>query len=511
VKDGVYKRGAGARHNQREAQKVAELVKMHLLNNPELSLGIVAFSLSQRKAIEAQIDLIRKENPEFNVLFENEQDEPVFIKNLENVQGDERDVIILSVGYGKDETGKMTMNFGPINRSGGARRLNVAVTRARYALKLVTSIEPEDIDLTKTEAQGAALLRNYLEVARDGVKAVFKDDKISADAEFESPFEESVFKILTERGVHLVPQVGVSKYRIDFAVFEPDQPGRYILGIECDGTMYHSALTARDRDRLRQQILEGLGWKIHRIWSREWIQNREGEIKKVLDAIESSKQMILSGESQTKKKINHSYETNIQSQFLDISTIPTQTINIPNGSIPYVRKKLMRQSPTGGYALLNTPIRRLISAFKAIVDAEGPISIKTAKYRILEAWDAKKGSRIDSYLNFAINQATYQNIIVQRGSFLWPIGMKAPPFRIHAQGKEIRSIEEISPEEITIAIIECVKCAVGIMSEELIRETLRLFGLKSTRENTQSINEVINGLLRKKILISEDEKIVMDK
>jgi very-short-patch-repair endonuclease len=259
IKDGVYKRGVGARHNLKEAMAVANLVREHFMKSPELSLGIVAFSVSQRQAISDAIDLMLKENPDLAPLRTANADEPLFVKNLENVQGDERDVIILSVGYAKDEAGKMTLNFGPINRDGGARRLNVAVTRARYSLKVVASIEPEDIDLGRVESQGAILLRNYLEVARDGAKAAFKDEKRYADAEFDSPFEASVYQALTQRGIQLVPQLGVSQYRIDFAVLDPKQTGRYLLGIECDGAMYHSAATARDRDRLRQQVLEGLG------------------------------------------------------------------------------------------------------------------------------------------------------------------------------------------------------------------------------------------------------------
>jgi very-short-patch-repair endonuclease len=302
VPDGVYKRGVGARHNLVEARKVAELVHEHLTKTPELSLGIVAFSMSQRRAIEVEIDNLRKNHPEINALFSYDVDEPIFIKNLENVQGDERDVIILSVGYGKDETRKMTMNFGPINREGGARRLNVAVTRARSSLKLVASIEPEDIDLTHSNSVGATLLRNYLEVARDGVKAVYKDERLSSDTEFESPFEQSVYQELARRGIQLKPQVGVSSYRIDFGVVDPEQPGRFLLGLECDGAAYHSAFTARDRDRLRQQILEGLGWKIHRIWSRDWIQNREGEIQSVLAAIDARKQDITDHRLNSKKK-----------------------------------------------------------------------------------------------------------------------------------------------------------------------------------------------------------------
>lgn len=302
VPDGVYKRGVGARHNLVEARKVAELVHEHLIKTPELSLGIVTFSMSQRRAIEAEIDNLRKNHPENNAFFSYDVDEPIFIKNLENVQGDERDVIILSVGYGKDEAGKMAMNFGPINREGGARRLNVAVTRARYLLKLVTSIEPEDIDLTHSNSLGATLLRNYLEVARDGVKAVYKDEKLSSDAEFESPFEQSVYQELARRNIQLKPQVGVSNYRIDFGVVDPEQPGRFLLGIECDGAAYHSAFTARDRDRLRQQVLEGLGWKIHRIWSRDWIQNRDAEIQRVLATVEARKLDISGHRPQGKKK-----------------------------------------------------------------------------------------------------------------------------------------------------------------------------------------------------------------
>lgn len=301
LSDGVFKRGSGARHNLVEARKVAELVYEHLQKTPELSLGIVAFSVSQRRAIEAEIELLRKENPEMNGLFSYDVDEPIFIKNLENVQGDERDVIILSVGYGKDEAGKMSLNFGPINRDGGARRLNVAVTRARFALRLVTSIQPEDIDIARVQSRGASLLRNYLEVARDGVTSVFKDEKIHQGAEFDSPFEESVYHELTRRGIQLIPQVGVSSYKIDLAVVDPEQPGRFLLGIECDGEMYHSAPTARDRDRLRQQVLENLGWRIHRIWSRDWIENRLSEIDKVLKVIELIKQPNISDLPNVKK------------------------------------------------------------------------------------------------------------------------------------------------------------------------------------------------------------------
>jgi very-short-patch-repair endonuclease len=292
VPDGIYRRGKGARDNPKEAEKVAELVFKHLQETPEHTIGIVAFSLSQRRAIEMQIDKLKLENPHLYPLFSYNREEEVFIKNLETVQGDERDVIFFSVGYGKDETGNMSMNFGPLNRQGGERRLNVAVTRARKSVKLVSSIQPEDIDLSRTQSDGARLLRSYLKTAKYGPSSVFEDETYDPNAEFGSAFEESVYEALTKKGIQLRKQVGVSNYRIDFGVVDSENPGRYLLGIECDGATYHSTPTARDRDRLRQELLEEkFGWRIHRIWSLDWVNNPIREIKKVLSAIEKSKEI----------------------------------------------------------------------------------------------------------------------------------------------------------------------------------------------------------------------------
>ena len=283
VEDGIYRRGKGGRDNPIEARKVAEIVFASLETHPEWSIGVVTFNLSQRQTIEQEIEKLKRERPEIIPLFDYDKSEHVFVKNLETVQGDERDIIIFSIGYGKDEMGEMSMNFGPLNRQGGERRLNVAVTRAKKAVKIVSSIEPEDIDLSRTESIGVKLLKNYMETARDGLKSIYKDVTYNSQAEFESPFEAAIYDSLTRRGVILENQVGVSKYRIDFGVKDPEKHGRYILGIECDGATYHSSPTARDRDRLRQQLLEEkFGWRIHRIWSRDWIENKQKEIEKVL-------------------------------------------------------------------------------------------------------------------------------------------------------------------------------------------------------------------------------------
>lgn len=503
--NGVYKKGAGARHNLIEARKVAQLVREHLAESPELSLGIVAFSVSQRKAIEAELEMLRRENSDLNAMFSEDAAEPIFIKNLENVQGDERDVIILSIGYGKDETGKMTLNFGPINRDGGARRLNVAVTRARFALKVVTSIEPEDIDLARASSRGAQLLRNYLEVARDGFKAVFKDEKIPNNAEFDSPFEESVYSELTSRGIQLAKQVGVSQYRIDLAVVDPDQPGRFLLGIECDGAMYHSAQTARDRDRLRQQVLENLGWKIHRIWSRDWIQNRSVEIEKLRSVIELRKQQLDSERLSPKKKITEAAV--IQTDESDPLPDPLLNGTMPPGAILYKPRKLPLQRLKGADELLHTPISLLTGILKVLVDAEGPISVQTAKYRVIEAWETRKGSRIDEYLNRVIDIARRQNVIAVKGDFLWPINMQTPPLRMHTPGQPVRDLEEIAPEEIGVAIKACVQSALGIFVEDLVRETLKLFGLIATSDHSALIKSQLDQMVSQDILKLENNKI----
>jgi very-short-patch-repair endonuclease len=284
VPNGIYRRGSH-RDNPIEAQQVCDILVDLLEENPEKSIGIVCFSQAQQTAILDHIEIICRKNPNLVELLSYDKEENVFVKNLETVQGDERDIIIFSVGYGKDENGKMGMNFGPLNKAGGERRLNVAVTRARERVYLVTSIEPEDIDLTRTQSRGVRLFKNYLETARDGRKAIYKDTIYNPDSEFDSPFEEDVYNELVKNGFTVHPQVGASDYKIDLAVVDPLQPGKYALGIECDGASYHSSATARDRDRLRQQVLEGLGWKIYRIWSLDWFRNKQEQIKKLIIAI----------------------------------------------------------------------------------------------------------------------------------------------------------------------------------------------------------------------------------
>src|SRR5258708_16382720 len=209
-----------------------------------------------------------------------------FVKNLELVQGYERDAIILTVGYGKDRGGNLPFRFGPLLSLGGQRRLNVAVTRARQRMTLVSSFSHLDMDLAKVKpGTGVELLRFYLEYAASGGKRL--GDLASTDFPMNS-FEAEVFDVLESKGIPLVPQCGASSYRIDLVAQHPKQRGRYVLAIECDGASYHSSPTARDRDRLRQQQLENLGWKFHRIWSTDWFMRKDEEVSRALAAYENA-------------------------------------------------------------------------------------------------------------------------------------------------------------------------------------------------------------------------------
>lgn len=288
VADGKYDRG-GRRDNPREAQVVADLVFDHLQRQSDKSLGVIAFSYAQMEAIEDELDRRLEVAPELEKFFQDDRLEGLFVKNLETVQGDERDVILLSVGYGPDAEGKIALNFGPLNRQGGERRLNVAVTRARQKLIVVSSIRARDIG--KSNAKGIQFLQQYLDYAEHGISALRPGPGPNAAGPPQHALEADVRQVLTERGYTVVPQLGCASYRVDLAVADPKQPGRFLLGIEFDGPMYVQAATARDRDRLRQEVLEKLGWKLHRIWALNWLLRRSEEIdrlERALGVLESS-------------------------------------------------------------------------------------------------------------------------------------------------------------------------------------------------------------------------------
>ena len=289
--NGFYARG-GARHNQGEAKAIVEEIVRRLTHpDPAVrdpSIGVVTFNTQQQTLIEDLLDNARACRPEIEWAFSSDVTEPVFVKNLETVQGDERDVILFSVTYGPDQNGRVSMNFGPLNREGGERRLNVAMTRARSEMIVFSTLEPDQIDLSRSTAAAVRDLKHFLEYADNGPSAL-RSAVFDPIADSESPFEEAVARELKLKGWKVAPQVGVSSYRIDLGIVHPDLPGRYLAGIECHGAMYHSSAFARERDKIRQSVLEGLGWKLIYIWSTDWWNNK----RKALEDLDRELNLLL--------------------------------------------------------------------------------------------------------------------------------------------------------------------------------------------------------------------------
>ncbi|MER2265587.1 DUF3320 domain-containing protein [Methylobacterium oxalidis] len=284
VPDGVYERGAG-RVNRPEARAVvAEIVRRlrdPVFERERRSLGIVTFNGEQQRLIENLLDEQRRAYPELEPYFDRERwHEPVFVKNLENVQGDERDAIIFSVAVGPDQTGRPVSTVSSLNKEGGHRRLNVAITRARRELVVFASLRPEQIDLGRTGSRGVRDFKHFLEFADRGARALAEAFSPTG-GDVESPFESAVKAALEAKGWTVHTQIGVSGFRIDLGIVHPDAPGRYLAGVECDGATYHSSATARDRDRLRESVLTDLGWRIRRVWSTEWWMDADAALAKL--------------------------------------------------------------------------------------------------------------------------------------------------------------------------------------------------------------------------------------
>lgn len=265
--DGIYERG-GSRSNPLEARYLVEDVIGQLKQDGSKSIGIVTFNMQQQQLIEDMLEDARRKYPELERHFGLDAPEPLIVKNLENIQGDERDIIYFSICYAPDKNGNLSMNFGALSREGGERRLNVAITRARYGLRIFSSIKPEQISLTQTRAAGAHDLRQFLEYAEMG--AIVLGARDVRARKHHKAFEEAVAESLQARGWQVETQIGASDFGVDIAVFNPHDPDHFLAAIECDGAAYRKGRTARDRDRLHEMALNNLGWHVLRAWSTDW-------------------------------------------------------------------------------------------------------------------------------------------------------------------------------------------------------------------------------------------------
>ena len=504
---GVYDR-AGSRQNRIEAEAlVAEVVAR--LRDPERqrhSVGIVTFSSAQQVLIEDLLDQERHKHPEIEPFFAAVA-EPVFVKNLENVQGDERDTILFSICYGPDQAGKVHENYGPLNLQGGERRLNVAVTRARRELCVFTSVRADQI-ANRTAAIGARHLRTFLDYAQRGEVALLAAVAADPRGEVESPLEAAVRDELVRRGHEVHPQVGCSGYRIDLGVVDPDAPGRYVLGIECDGATYHSAATARDRDRLRAAVLGGLGWRLHRIWSTDFWQDPKGEIDRAEAAIAAARAAGVAKTVMAKAPpiaptpavaavAEAASEPAVAAEAPVAAEVPNaepEPLPVdPHGPRPYTHAVLAKAGTPEAFAA-KSATKPLQKQVEAVLRAEAPVQFDRLARTIADAWGI---TRLTERIRERIREVLPAHVVEVEDAIWWATGdvEQFTGFRVPPEGAdELRSAEELPVVEVCNAMAWLLKQHQRLAAEDLEREAARCFGITRLGSVVRAAME--RGLLR---------------
>lgn len=535
--EGVYDRGR-SRTNRIEAAEVARRVVQHYQEHPGLSLGVGTFNTEQQRAIDDELALLRETNPQLDQFFDRTNPEHCFVKNIETIQGDERDVIFVSVGYGFDEDHHFSQNFGPINKLGGERRLNVLMTRARIECVIFANFQAEMIPADGT-AKGLSALRAFLQYAATRTFPV--TTRTMEDAE--SPFEDTVGELLQDAGFTIRRQVGCAHFRVDIGVVDPVRPGRYLCGVECDGATYHSARVARDRDRLRQQILEGLGWRIVRVWSTDWFRDRTRARAHLLDQVRgiaeydvdrglSPEPLGMPGggawqaenscnDGSGKDRPGEGARASGQVGPQPVATRPREAEDAAGA--PYT----MCTSRHGDFTeidLIAASIIEVASSVVQVVLTEGPIHESEVVKRVRGLWGLQRaGARIQDKVDRAINYAcswgnarntmvrpegTYagvldafpNSLIVRKGEFLWPASMEtvAPRRRDDAS---LASIELICDEEILSAIVLVLESDRSAPVDGLVIACARILGIQAVHDETREhIEGVIDAAVRQNVL-----------
>ena len=522
VPGGVYDRGKSAT-NKAEAEAIVKEV-IRRLENPVLkdwSIGIVTFSQAQQTLIENLMEEVRRERSDVDYFFSEEAAEPVFVKNLENVQGDERDVILFSICYGPDSLGRVSMNFGPMNKEGGERRLNVAITRARREVIVFSTLRADQIDLARSRARGVRDLKNFIEYAERGPSAIAEATQYDSAAGFDSPFEKAVYDVLVNKGWEVHRQVGCARYRIDLAVVDPDRPGQYLLGIECDGANYHRAKTARDRDKLREGILRGLGWRLYRIWSTDWWTNFDQEVRKLEAALDNAAkaqpdQMSMpeipampvksAGRIASQPAVRPSREerSTERPDSRSEASLPVYT--------PYPVGSALSQ-PEDLYA--SSSEERIRNLIAEIVRHEGPVSLRLAVRRLAAHWGLKRTTeKLTKHARGLLSKKLVHLRSSSAGDFLWPVGSDPESysgFRVPGSNPEsCRSAEDLPVEEIANAALFVLKQSISAPEDEVVRETSRLLGFHRTSEAiVKRMKAGIVLLIKRGVVIRDGQVVVL--
>ncbi|WP_197992905.1 DUF3320 domain-containing protein [Gimesia aquarii] len=447
----IYDRGK-SRTNRIEAETLVAdaVIRMKSwLNLPEdnrPTLGVITFNSQQQSLIQDLFDQSLRDSPELEWFFEDARIEPTVVKNLENVQGDERDVMLFSITNGPDEArrkiNQVLLTFGALNREGGERRLNVAVTRARQELMVYVSFLPEQLKAESSRSKGLRDLKSFLEYAQKGRSALLSGPAESK-GEFESPFEEAVASKLSEKGWEVLPQIGVSKFRVDLGVIHPDRPGTFLAGIECDGATYHRSATARDRDKIREQVLRNLGWEILRIWSPDWWYDPDGALAKIENQLQDLLQQSRNKQTEEKLELGSTGIENEEAQVEDASS------NLDNQQNIYCETDLTSFIPEPDLFYETSYQETLRSMIDAILETEAPIRDDVLAQKIARAhgW-ARTGRKIREHVFSFLETATNTN--ESTGRFIW--NQEAPAtmleYRFPDEQENLRPVDEITIAEL---------------------------------------------------------------
>lgn len=517
---GFYDKGR-TRQNRFEAEAIVDFIRKHYTDSDgkPKSLGVVTFSQTQQSLVEDLLQDAFSKNPQLEQLA-TESEEPIFVKNLENVQGDERDIILFSVCYAPDKEGKMSMNFGPLNRNGGWRRLNVAVTRARYEMHVFSTVRSENIDLARTSSEGVAGLKSFLHFAETGQLVLSVQSNQSAH--FQGKNLSEILKTkLQSHGLKVKCNIGTSDFKVDAGVVHPEKPHEYILGILIDGKYYFDAQTTNDREMVMPAVLKVLGWNIFRVWTMDWVENSDKIVENIVKRVEELKNNTFL-EIPEKQEIEPIKEVEIEEKmeaksFVDMQILEKDIVakvdkidSDDSLQTPYLAEILL---PVRGrtseaiYELYNRSV--LMQQIQAIVDREAPISKSLLYKRLLSAWNTTRvGAKLDAHLQDIIRSMRLAST-THHQPFYWSVAVTPDTLRNYrANDLEKRSIEDIAPEELITAIVETVNQNLSIDKEELMRYVNNLFGYTKVGKNIDTLlRYAINLAVEKGLVKRENGRI----
>ncbi|MFA6386751.1 MAG: DUF4011 domain-containing protein [Candidatus Paceibacterota bacterium] len=485
VPDGVWDRG-GSRINRKEARHVAKLIIEHFKKEPERSLGVVSLNSSQKEAIEDALEEEMHNNKDLMKYLNPEDKDAFFVKSLESVQGDERDVIIISVGYAKAQDGKMSLNFGPINTDGGWRRLNVLITRAKWKTVLVTSVRSSELVGINPENKGPVGLKNYIQYAETGYLNESKDPARLLGEET-NDFEDSVRRELELRGFIVDAQIGVGSFKIDLAVRNPKNPNGYAIGIECDGASYHSSRSARDRDILRQEILDGMGWKLCRVWSTDWFRNREMTMDILVENVNRAINKNVDNDSCSLEKLDDNENSD------ELTSVPFRTKKV---GVPYekARVRCNRDMIMDSYRT-----SQFVEIIVAIVEIEGPLNEEMLLERIKELTKVGRfGTNIQDNFKRAIKMAIDRGYVEKNKNdkgFFYKPNKKYSNFRLPGDGVE-RRLSQISAIEIKNAVTYLIKNQFGLAYDNMIQSLRPLLEVSRVDpEESDRVKDLVDEMI----------------